>query len=162
MAGSGGTRLKTDKAIGGIVLFLFGGITAILSFQMPIGTFRAAGTGLFPLCLGIILMGLSGLFLLRLFTQKEGEAEKELPVAAIPGSVKPVIFFLGTMALATLGFSHLGFPLTSFLVMLALLKVLGEKRWIYSILLSFITTVASFFLFVQWLKIPLPKGWLGL
>jgi energy-coupling factor transporter transmembrane protein EcfT len=107
-------------------------------------------------------MGLSGLFLLRLFTQKEGEAEKEQPVAAIPGSVKPVIFFLGTMALATLGFSHLGFPLTSFLVMLALLKVLGEKRWIYSILLSFITTVASFFLFVQWLKIPLPKGWLGL
>lgn len=161
MAGSGGTWLKTDEAIGGIVLFLFGGITAILSLQMPIGTFRAAGTGLFPLCLGIILMGLSGLFLLRLFTRKKGEAEKGKPVAVTPGSAKPVVFFLGTMALATLGFSHLGFPLTAFLVLLVLLKVLGEKRWSHTILISFITTVASYFIFVQWLKIPLPKGWLG-
>ena len=154
--------MKTDEAIGGIVLFLFGGITAILSLQMPVGTFRAAGTGLFPLCLGIILTGLSGLFLLRLFTRNKGETKPEKPVAITPGSAKPVIFFLGTMALATLGFGHLGFPLIAFLVMLALLKVLGEKRWIYPFLLSLITTVASHFLFVQWLKIPLPKGWLGL
>ena len=40
--------MKRDEIIGGIILFLFGGITILLSLQMPIGTFRAAGTGLFP------------------------------------------------------------------------------------------------------------------
>jgi hypothetical protein len=31
-----------------------------------------------------------------------------------------------------------------------------------NILWSLTTAAASYFLFVQWLKIPLPKGWLGI
>jgi hypothetical protein len=155
--------LKRDEAIGGVILFLFGGITTLLSLRMPIGTFRAAGTGLFPLLLGIILMILSGLFLLNLLLRKERELEKkEAPVEATPRSLKPVILFLGMMALAALFFNSLGYPLIAFLLMVALLKSLGMKGWAHNILLSFITSVASYFLFVQWLKIPLPKGWIGI
>jgi hypothetical protein len=155
--------VKRDEAIGGMVLLLFGMVTIILALRMTIGTFRAAGTGLFPLLLGILLMILSGLFLLNLLLQKEKELEeKEGPVEAAPGSLKPVILFLGMMALATLFFNSLGYPLIAFLLMVALLKILGMKRWAPNILLSFITSVASYFLFVQWLKIPLPKGWLGI
>ena len=61
---------------GGIVLFLFGAVTTLLSFRMPLGTFRNAGTGLFPLILGILLMFLSGLFLLRLFLKTQATREK--------------------------------------------------------------------------------------
>lgn len=155
--------MKRDEAIGGVILFLFGGITTLLSLRMPIGTFRAAGTGLFPLLLGIILMILSGLFLLNLLLRKERELEKkEAPVEATPRSLKPVILFLGMMALAALFFNSLGYPLIAFLLMVALLKSLGMKGWAHNILLSFITSVASYFLFVQWLKIPLPKGWIGI
>lgn len=155
--------MKRDEAIGGVILFLFGGITALLSLRMPIGTFRAAGTGLFPLLLGIILMILSGLFLLNLLLRKERELEKkEAPVEATPRSLKPVILFLGMMALAALFFNSLGYPLIAFLLMVALLKILGMKGWAHNIVLSFITSVASYFLFVQWLKIPLPKGWIGI
>jgi len=155
--------VKRDEAIGGMVLLLFGMVTVILALRMPIGTFRAAGTGLFPLLLGIILMILSGLFLLNLLLRKEKELEKkEAPVEAVPGSLKPVILFLGTMALATLFFNSLGYPLIAFLLMVALLKVLGMKRWSINILLSLATAAASYSLFVQWLKIPLPKGWFGI
>jgi hypothetical protein len=45
---------------------------------------------------------------------------------------------------------------------MALLKILGMKGWAHNILLSFMTSVVSYFLFVQWLKIPLPKGWIGI
>lgn len=149
--------------MGGVILFLFGGLTTLLSLQMPIGTFRAAGTGLFPLLLGIILMFLSGLFLLNLLLRKEKELEKkEAPVEATPGSIKPVVLFLGMMALATLFLNSLGYPLIAFLLMVALLKILGMKRWPANILLSLATAAASYFLFIQWLKIPLPKGWLGI
>ena len=154
--------MKRDEIIVGIVIFLFGGITAVLSLKMPIGTFRMAGTGMFPLFLGILLMILSGAFVLKIFFQgKEEQVEKE---ASIESSESPIqlILFLGAMVLATLFFNQLGYPLTSFLLMVALLRILGIKRWSLNILISVVTAVGSYFLFVKWLDIPMPKGWIGL
>jgi hypothetical protein len=48
--------MKRAELIEGAVLFLCGAATIALSLQMPIGMFRMAGSGLFPLCLGIALM----------------------------------------------------------------------------------------------------------
>jgi hypothetical protein len=73
---AGRNYLNRDELSGGIVLFLFGAVSTLLSFRMPLGTFRNAGTGLFPLILGILLMFLSGLFLLRLFLQTQATREK--------------------------------------------------------------------------------------
>jgi len=153
--------LKKDEAIGGIVIFLFGGLTALLSLRMPIGTFRMAGTGMFPLCLGILLMILSGMFVLKIFIQREEQVKKE---ASIESSESPIqlILFLGAMVLATLLFNPLGYPLISFLLMLGLLRILGIKRWGLNILISVVTSVGSYFVFIQWLGIPMPKGWIGL
>jgi len=154
--------LKKDEAIVGIAIFLFGLLTTALSLGMPIGTFRMAGTGMFPLFLGILLMILSGVFVLRVFFQgKEKQVRKE---ASVESSESPVqlILFLGTMVLATLFFSRLGYPLTSFLLVLGLLRTLGIKRWGLNILISLVTAAGSYFLFVKWLDIPMPKGWLGI
>ncbi|HUL21567.1 MAG TPA: tripartite tricarboxylate transporter TctB family protein [Thermodesulfobacteriota bacterium] len=154
--------MKKDEAIVGIVIFLFGLLTTALSLGMPIGTFRMAGTGMFPLFLGILLMILSGVFVLRVFLQgKEKQARKE---ASIESSESPMqlILFLGTMVLATLFFSRLGYPLTSFLLVLGLLRTLGIKRWGLNILISLVTAAGSYFLFVKWLDIPMPKGWIGI
>jgi hypothetical protein len=157
----GRSNLKREEMIGGVVIFLFGAVTTLLSLDMPIGTFRKSGTGMFPLILGILLMFLSGLFLLRLFLKTQAVREKS-STAAILGSSKPLILFFGTMVLVTLLFNRLGYPLSSFLLMLALLRILGVKRWRFNLPLSFITAAVCYFLFVQWLKIPLPKGWIGL
>ena len=154
--------MKRDEIIGGIILLIFGVITALLSLQMPIGTFRAAGTGLFPLILGIFLMMLSGVFLLNIFLKRKKEPGKKELETETPGSAKNLILFLGSMALATLFFNPLGYPLISFLLMVALLRILGTRRWTLNILLSLVTAAASYFLFVGWLKIPLPKGWIGI
>ena len=154
--------MKKDEIIVGIVIFLFGLITTFLSLKMPIGTFRMAGSGMFPLCLGILLMILSGIFVLRIFAQgKEEQVEKE---ASVQSSDSPMqlTLFLGTMVLATLFFNRLGYPLTSFLLLLGLLRILGIKRWGLNILISVVTAVGSYFLFVKWLDIPMPKGWIGI
>ena len=153
--------MKKDEIIVGVVIFLFGAITVLLSLRMPIGTFRAAGTGMFPLILGILLMILSGVFILKIFFQgREGQVKK----ASIESSGSPMqlILFLGTMVLATLFFNRLGYPLVSFLLILGLLRILGMKRWGLNILISVVTAVGSYFLFVQWLNIPMPKGWIGI
>jgi putative tricarboxylic transport membrane protein len=154
--------LKRDEAIVGVVIFIFGGITVLLSLKMPIGTFRMAGTGMFPLILGILLMILSGILVLKIFFQgKEGQLKKE-PSPESSESPIQLILFLGTMVLATLFFNQLGYPLTSLLLMLALLRILGIKRWGLNILISVVTAVGSYFLFVKWLNIPMPKGWIGI
>ncbi len=154
-------HLRKDEIIGGIVIFLFGAATTLLSLSMPIGTFRKSGTGMFPLTLGILLMFLSGLFLLRLFLKNRATLEKS-STGEIPGSSRQLILFFGMMVLVTLLFNRLGYPLSSFLLMLALLRVLGVRRWTFNLPLSILTAVVCYFLFVQWLKIPLPKGWIGL
>ena len=154
--------LKRDEIVVGIVIFLFGVITSLLSLRMPIGTFRMAGTGMFPLCFGILLMILSGLFILKNFFQgKEDPLKKETSIESSESPIQ-LILFLGAMALATLFFNPLGYPLTSFLLMVALLKILGIKQWGRTILISVVTAVGSYFLFVKWLGIPMPKGWIGL
>lgn len=154
--------MKRDEVIVGVVIFLFGAVTTFLSLKMPIGTFRMAGTGMFPLILGILLMILSGGFVLKIFFQgQKGQVKKEASIESSESPIK-LILFLGTMALATLFFNQLGYPLISFLLMLALLRILGIKRWGLNILISIVTAVGSYFLFVKWLDIPMPKGWIGL
>ncbi len=99
---------------------------------------------------------------MRIFMgSKENQVRKE---ASVEPSESPaqLILFLGAMVLATLFFNQLGYPLTSFLLMVALLRILGIKRWGQNILISVVTAVGSYFLFVEWLDIPMPKGWIGL
>jgi len=154
--------MNRDEIVVGIVIFLFGAITTLLSLKMPIGTFRMAGTGLFPFYLGIILMILSSVFILKIFFQgRKGQLKKE---ASIESSESPIqlILFLGAMVLATLFLNPLGYPLISFLLMVALLRILGIKRWGLNILISVVTAVGSYFLFVKWLDIPMPKGGIGI
>ena len=154
--------MNRDETIVGAVIFLFGGITALLSLRMPIGTFRTSGTGMFPLFLGILLMILSGAFILKIFFQgREEQVKKEASIES-SGSPIQLILFLGTMALATLFFNQLGYPLTCFLLLVALLRILGIKRWALNILISVVTAMGSYFLFVKWLNIPMPKGWIGI
>ena len=145
-----------------MVIFLFGAITTLLSLRMPIGTFRMGGTGLFPLCLGILLMILSGAFILKTFFKvKEEQAGKGTSLESSESPIQ-LILFLGAMVLGTLFFNKLGYLLVSFLLMLSLLRILVMKRWGLIVLISAVTSVGSYFLFVQWLNIPMPKGWIGL
>ena len=142
-------------------MLLFGAVTAYFSLRMPVGTFRTAGSGLFPLGLGILLMGLSIVLLIKAGAQRKPVAEKK-PSDELSQPTKQVILFTSAIALAILLFKELGYPLMSFLLLLALLRILGVKSWAYSLSLSLLTATGAYFLFVVWLQIPLPKGWIGL
>ena len=154
--------MKRDDLIGCGIVFLFGGITAVLSLQMPIGTFRMAGAGLFPLCLGILLMILSVLFLLNLLFGKGATPQTREPAAATPANAKQVLLFLGITAVATLCLGFLGYPAFCFLIMLLLLWILGIRRPVFLLGISLLTAAGAYLLFVRFLKIPLPKGLIGL
>jgi hypothetical protein len=50
----------------------------------------------------------------------------------------------------------------AFLLLLSLLRILGARRWTSTLSLSLLTAAGVYVLFVLWLQIPLPKGWVGL
>ncbi len=153
--------MKTE-AWSGVLVFLFGAVTTYLSLQMDAGTFRMAGPGLFPLCLGLLLMVLSSVFVLKSLTGARPQPGGEDVLRKAGGGMKPVLMFLGAIVVTILLFRPLGYPLAAFLLLILLLQILGVKPWYRSALLSFITAGVSYWLFVRWLMIPLPRGWLGL
>jgi hypothetical protein len=153
--------VKTSDATGGILLFVFGGITAALSLRMPIGTFRAAGTGLFPLCLGILLMTLASIFLLNLRVQALPQGQRDTGARAAPESPGQMLLFLGAIILATLLLDPLGYPLSALVLLVALLRIMGLTQWRMNLLISGVTSGVAYVVFVHWLKIPLPMGWLA-
>jgi len=145
----------------GLALLLFGAVTAFLSLRLPIGTLRGPGSGLFPLALGLILIGLSVCHLVELHLTAttpptDTEAHRD------DGSAWRVLLFMGVMVLGTAFLTVLGFPLVAFLLMAGLLYILGVRRWQRVALIALCSAVASYVLFVRWLQIPLPKGWIGL
>lgn len=155
-------KMKRDELIGCGIVFLFGGITTVLSWRMPIGTFRMAGSGLFPLCLGILLMILSLLYLLSLLFGKKGAPPEQKPDAAIPANAPQVLKFLGITVGAVFCLGIFGYPAFCLLIMWLLLWILGVRRPVPLWGISLATAVGSYLLFVRFLKIPLPKGLIGL
>lgn len=140
---------------------LFGIATALLSLTLPVGTFRAPGSGLFPLCLGLLLMALAAIFLLNLRVRPPLQAQPDAEIPSAPESSKQVLLFLGMSAIAILLLGPLGYPPSALVLLVALLRILGIKQWRMNLLISSVTTGVAYLVFVHWLKIPLPMGWLG-
>ncbi len=153
--------MRSKDATSGMALLLFGVLTAGLSLQLPLGTLHRPGSGFFPLVLGLLLMGLAAGHLVQAWWSPPTQTAAP-PAPTVHGSLGRVLLFLGVIALATALLEPLGFPLMAFLLMVALLEILGIRRRRDSVVIAFCTAVAAYVLFVKWLQIPLPKGWIGL
>jgi putative tricarboxylic transport membrane protein len=155
--------MKQNDIQGAIVCFVFGAITAVLSLQMPIGSLRMAGSGLFPLGLGILLMILSaGLVVKVLWSTEEQKMKEDDRAEDESKSFLQVIAYLAIIVATTLLWEIVGYAVVSFLLMLGLLSILGFKQWTLNLTVSLLTAAGSYALFVYALKIPLPKGFLGI
>lgn len=154
--------MNRNDALGGVLILLFGVLTVYLSLKMPLGTFRAAGPGLFPLCLGLLLVVLSSIFTLVTVTRLRRVRRRDGKSPEGVGSAKPVIGCVAVIAFAAGFLEHLGYAPTAFIVVMALLQILGGRYWRRNLLISLTASAVSHFLFVQWLQIPFPQGVLGL
>ncbi len=106
-------------------------------------------------------MVLASIFLLNLRAQASPQAQGEAGTREAPESHRQMLLFLGVIILATLLLDPLGYPLSALVLLLALLRILGVTQWRMNLLISSVTTGVAYLVFVHWLKIPLPMGWLG-
>lgn len=147
-----------EELAGGLVLFLFGGATVFLSMGMPLGSLRMPGPGMFPLALGVLLMLLSGVSMVRLVWGQGAVG----PSPSWRPALKGVFCFVGAMALCILLLGLLGYPLASLLLLLVLFRLMGSRAWGLNTALALGVAGISYLVFVRWLQVPLPRGFLGL
>lgn len=147
-----------------IALLAFGAVTVALSLQLPLGSVRMPGTGFFPLVLGLLLVALAAAQGIRIHLAraraKAPATPAPAPVASADGATRRVGLFIGVVALATLLLQPAGYAVATLVLMVGLLRVLGVG-WGACVLISVSAAVASHFVFVRWLGIPMPAGPLG-
>jgi putative tricarboxylic transport membrane protein len=113
------------------------------------------GPGFMPFALGIALLLLSFLvFLVPGEKPKEAGLNRE--------ALRRNLLILAGLVIYMLLFKPLGFYLTTFLLLVYLMKLSGEKGLKRSVVISFVTVFLIYIVFYRLLVIPFPQGILGI
>jgi len=153
--------MKKADQWSGLVLFIIAVVIFCASTLLPYGNIHNPGPGFFPLWLGVLLGAMSiGLFL-QVTWQKEGARilGEILEEKIRWGKVLVVI-----IVLVLYGFlmDYVGFLIITFLVMAFLLRAIEPQSWKAVIGWAVVGSVGSYLVFEVWMKLRLPKGFLGI
>jgi hypothetical protein len=144
--------MKASKGELGLALFFvaLGALWIARAATMQLWDGFAPASGFMPLWYGVILIGLSGAIL---FLGLEGKPEEP---------VGKVLVVLAVIAATIVGFSLAGFAPSIFLMLLVLFAAVERLPLPRSLLAAAAVTAVLFLVFSTWLKVPLPRGPLGI
>ena len=146
--------LTTDRAGGGALALLALGVLWE-SRVLPVGSWREPGPGAVPVGLALVALGLGVTLVVRGGSAPalRGVGWSEAPRALV------VVAALVFLALA---FERLGYRLSVFVTMLFLVAAVERRPPLAALVYAAGISWGSFFLFSSLLKVPLPRGPLGL
>jgi Tripartite tricarboxylate transporter TctB family len=148
--GAGARRDRWSAA--GLAVLAAAYLAANLRYSLD--TLAAPGPGVFPLAAGVALLVLAGW---QVIVPARGP-DRAAEVASRPRNPLLMIGLLGLYA-ASLGV--LGFLPSSFVLVLLAARLMGAPGWMRPAMLALGVTIATWLVFVVWLGVPLPAGWLG-
>lgn len=127
--------------------------------RLNFGNMRVPQTGFFPKTLLLLVLVLS----LCLLAQTLHQAETEIRTHPIPseGWIR-IATTLATLLGFALLLEWLGFFVSTFLLMILLLRAIEAMRWSKVIVVALATALVSYFLSAWLLGVPLPAGVLGI
>jgi putative tricarboxylic transport membrane protein len=140
-----------------IVFLILSCLVMIESVRLRLNTIHNPGPGFMPFFLGLSLALLSILSLFSPDLRRKGLAFWN----GWQRSQSTFYVFAGLIAYLLL-FKVLGFYVDTFLLMVYLIKISGEKGYKRLLLVSLLTMVVTYLLFYKLLYIPFPQGLLGI
>lgn len=147
-------QLAVSAVLGGLA-----GFVLLESRHLSFGTMRVPQTGFFPWVLATLLLVLCVIS----FAQGVSGAEPERPPDAIlPEAWSRIAFTLAAMIGFALMLERLGFLLSTFFLMILLLRAIESQRWSKVVFVALLTAIGSYVIFGWILAIPLPGGVLGI
>jgi putative tricarboxylic transport membrane protein len=159
----GKTMIREKKDIAsGLFLFAFGLFLAIKSLGLSVWSKFGPDEGFFPLAVAILMMALSVTVLIKAvgslkILESGGKTEEEAsaPIERLRIYAYAVLMFLYAVLL-----EKVGFLITSALFLLLIVKLVERESWLRTVFVGVISIVTSYVLFVYFLGVPLPKGFL--
>jgi len=151
--------MTTHYRMGSIFWLMVGIYVAIGAYQLDLGELNEPGPGLIFFGAAVILIIFSIIDLSGIFTRQSQKDNQE----SIWGGTqwKRLLLVLGALWAYVFLFNILGFILSTFLLMVFLLKAVEPTKWWIAILSSLSILLISYGVFNLWLKVPFPSGILG-
>lgn len=151
--------MKQSSVAISLILIGLAGFILLQSRNLAFGSLRAPQTAFFPTTLATLLLIFSVMLLAQ--TLLGGEIRRGPGNIVAEGWVR-IGATLATMVGFALALERLGFLLTTFLLMVLLLRAIESQRWPKVVAIALITTLSSYAIFGWLLGIPLPGGVLGI
>ena len=150
--------MRSNIAVAAVLLALAGYIF-LAAGTLPFGTMRVPQTAFFPRNLAVLLGIMSLILLARALAGREalGGGEK----IETQGWIRIAVTLM-TLAGFALVLERLGFLLTTFLLMISLLRAIEAQKWRKVVVVALATALISYAIFSLLLGVPLPAGLLGI
>jgi putative tricarboxylic transport membrane protein len=151
--------MKRSQLSVSVVLAGLAGFVLWESRHLSFGSMRVPQTGFFPLVLATLLLILAIILCAQgLFGAESGRS----PDHILPEGWFRIAFTLAAMIGFALVLERLGFLLTTFFLMILLLRAIESQRWSKVFLVAVLTAIASYAIFGWVLGIPVPGGIFGI
>lgn len=146
--------LTTDR-VGGVALVTIGLYVLWESRALPLGTVHNPGPAYMPIVLALLVI------LFGVLTAATGGATPR--VGAVGWSEwRHAVVILGVCVFAALGLERLGWRATIGLSLAFLLGIAERKGAVAAVLFALALALGTYYLFDTLLRVPLPRGPLGL
>ena len=155
-------RIHYKDLIGGIFFFIFGLFLGFESLQLQVWVESQPSEGFFPLAIASIIAVLSLVSIIKelvssVFRGKEDFLGKQEEKAV---SNFRAVSYTMTLLIYVALMEGVGFLISSSICITFILKYLEGRGWKIAIFAGVTSTIMSYLLFVHFLKVPLPKGFL--
>jgi hypothetical protein len=146
--------LTVDRTAGAALVLLALGVL-FESRGLPVGSLRNPGPAYMPVVLALLLLG-CGILLVVL-------GGRALPLAVAGwADWRYAAAILGSCVFAALALERIGYRLTIGLILAFLLGVVERRHPLVTVAFALALALGSFLLFATILRVPLPRGPLGI
>jgi putative tricarboxylic transport membrane protein len=145
--------------LSGLAALAVAGVLAYQAAGLTYYTRLGPGPGFFPrwLC---GLLALLALAVIARATWSRDDAASRIP-APDPQAARRILVVVAALVAVAMVTTTLGFRLTMLAFYPTVIGALGRWRWIETPVLAVLGSFATYYVFVQWLRLPLPVGILG-
>ena len=143
-------KLRSDH-VAGAAYIVFGASIIALSGDLPTGQLSMPGSGFLPEIVATLTILFGAVLVVR---ANEGPLFSSLGWSDLPHAVQVIII----TAIGTALYTQLGFIITMFVLMLALLLVVERRNVVRAAAYSAAMVLITYSVFVYLLKAPLPES----
>ncbi len=155
--------MKNRDAIPALLWIIIGLVVMVVSYQMSLGSLHTPGPGLLPFLLGFLLIAVSLPILIgALWISLQTAPESRTAEIWAGVEFKNVLIVILSLVADALLLERLGFILTAFLFLFALLATFDSQKWFFALGVSSVTIFVTYLLFNVLLRVELPSGLLGI